>query len=329
MTNVRFWRMRRKTDHITVDDFTTDEGTLPDSLAEGQVRVRNRFIALDPYLARQMRNWRGVSPEWAEGIIHGRVVGEVIESRFAGLATGDAVLATARWQAEDVHRGETLEKIPPEIDPPSLRLGVLGASGLTAFVGLSLAEPKAGETLLVSAATGPVGSVAGQIAKAQGLRTIGIAGGAQKCAIAVERYGYDKCLDHREANLAERLAQAAPNGINIAFENTGGAPFNAALSNMADHGRIMLCGLAAHYNSDLRFDFPNFAELLYRHITVKAFATAHYPELMERGLKHLLALKASASLDYSETVTDGIENAPTAYLEMLLGKGIGKRLVRC
>jgi NADPH-dependent curcumin reductase len=329
MTKVRFWRMRRKTDQMTLDDFMTDEVILPDGLAAGQVRVRNRFIALDPYLARQMREWRGVAPEWAEGIIHGRIVGEVIESRFDGLAAGDAVLTTARWQSEDVHQGHSLEKIQLEIDPPSLRLGVFGASGLTAYVGLSLSEPKSGETILVSAATGPVGSVVGQIAKAQGLRVIGIAGSAEKCALAVEHYGYDACLDHREANLARQLAEVAPTGINIVFENTGGAPFNTALANMADHGRIMLCGLAAHYTGEMPYNFPNFAELLYRHITLRGFATAHHPKLMEQGLAHLLAMKATGSLVYSETITDGIENAPAAYLQMLLGTGIGKRLIRC
>lgn len=329
MTTVRFWRMRQQTAQMTVDDFMTDEALLPDTLAEGEVRVRNRFIALDPYLARQMREWRGVSPEWAEGIIHGRIVAKVVDSRFDGLSAGDAVLTTARWQAEDVHPGEMLEKIRPEIDPPSLRLGVLGASGLTAYVGLTLAEPQPCETLLVSAATGAVGSVVGQIAKARGLRVIGIAGGAEKCAQAVVHYGFDACIDHRGANLAWRLSEVAPNGINIVFENTGGAPLNAAFGNMADHGRIMLCGLAAHYNSGLSYDFANFGELLYRHITLRGFATAQHPKLMEQGLAYLLAMKAAGSLDYSESITDGIENAPAAYLEMLQGQGLGKRLIRC
>lgn len=329
MSRQLFWRMKRKTDQMSVDDFVQDVAELPDTLAPGEVRVASRFISLDPYLARQMREWRGVSPEWSEGIIHGRIVGEVTESRCDGFATGDSVLAVARWQAENIHPGKALEKIRREIDPPSLRLGVFGASGLTAWVGLTLAEPRAGETLLVSAATGPVGSVAGQIAKARGLRPIGIAGGAEKCALAVERYGYAACLDHREPDLPARLAAAAPEGLNIVFENTGGAPLDAAMGNMADHGRIMLCGLAAHYNSHLPYTFSNFAELLYRHITLRGFATAHYPELMAQGLDELLAMKAAGTLDFSESVTPGIENAPVAYLEMLEGMGIGKRLIRC
>lgn len=329
MTAVRFWRMKRKTARMTVDDFMQDEADLPDGLATGEVRVQSRFIALDPYLARQMREWRGVSPEWAQGIIHGRIVGEVTESRDPHFAPGDKVLAVARWQAENIHPGTALEKIRPEIDPPSLRLGLFGASGLTAWVGLELAQPRAGETLLVSAATGPVGSVAGQIARSHGLRAIGIAGGADKCALAVERYGYSACLDHREPDLAGRLAAAAPGGINILFENTGGGPLDAAMANMADHGRIMLCGLAAHYNSPLPFTFPHFGELLYRHITLRGFATAQHPELMAKGLDELLAMKAAGSLVYSETIIDGIENAPAAYLDMLEGKGIGKGLIRC
>lgn len=329
MSRVQFWRMKQKTAQMSVDDFVQDEAVLDNVLAPGQVRVRNRFISLDPYLARQMREWRGVSPEWARGIIHGRIVGEVVESRSEALSPGDAVLATARWQAEDIHPATSLEKIRPEIDPPSLRLGVFGPSGLTAWVGLALANPKLGETVLISAATGPVGSVAGQIARARGLKVIGVAGGADKCRLATERYGYAACLDHREGDVGAQLAAAAPEGIDIVFENTGGAPLDAALANMADHGRIMLCGLAAHYNSPLPFTFPHFAELLYRHITLRGFATAQHPGLMAEGLEELLAMKVDGTLDFTETITDGIENAPGAYLEMLQGKGIGKRLIRC
>ncbi len=329
MSTQLFWRMRRKTAQMAVDDFVQDEADLADTLAAGEVRVRNRFISLDPYLARQMREWRGVSPEWAQGIIHGRIVGEVIESKSEALSPGDAVLATARWQPEDIHAASNLEKIRPDIDPPSLRLGVFGASGLTAWVGLALAAPKAGETVLISAATGPVGSVAGQVARARGLKVIGIAGGADKCALATERYGYAACLDHSQGDLAAQIAAVAPGGIDIVFENTGGAPLDATLCNMADHGRIMLCGLAAHYNSPLPFTFPHFAELLYRHITLRGFATAQHPDLMAEGLEELLAMKAAGTLDYTESITNGIANAPAAYLAMLAGKGTGKRLIQC
>ncbi len=323
----RYWRMRSISPTLTADDFELAIGSLG-ILNEGQLRLRTRFIALDPYLARAMRCWSGEVAGWSDGTIHGRIVAEVIESRDPGFAPGDTVIGVGRWQQEQCVDATGFRPIPPWMDPPSLALGILGASGMTAWVGLHLAQPRSGETLLVSAATGPVASVVAQLGVARGLRVIGIAGGPEKCRHAVERLGFETCLDHREPHLAERIAEAAPRGIDILFENVGGVSLDAALSAMARHGRIMLCGLAAHYNDDAPLALANFKQLLYRALTLRGFITAEHAELYAPASAELRKAIAAGTLVYDETVIDGLENAAEAYLDMLRGGGIGKRVIR-
>lgn len=327
MSSNGYWRIRRRRETLTADDFDFVPAEIrhPD---EGEITVRTRHIALDPYLARAMRNWSGEVPDWAEGIIHGRVVGEVRDSRAPGFAVGDRVLAIGRWQTSQIIPACRAEPIAAAIDPPRLALGVLGRSGLTAWVGLHLANPQRGETLLVSAATGPVGSVVGQLAKARGLYVIGTAGGADKCACAVNELGFDACLDHRAPDLAGRIASMAPDGIAILFENVGGPNLDATLPAMAKNGRVMLCGLAAHYNDDAPLMLNHFKSLLYRAITLRGFITAEHPELFEPALAELIAGVADGTIIHRETIIDGLDHAPAAFLDMLRGVGIGKRLIR-
>lgn len=296
--------------------------------AAGQVLIATRMIALDPYLARAMKSWSGEHPGWGDGTIYGRVIGEVIATRSPTLAVGDHILAIARWQAFDVVDAAQVERVGPDIAPPSLALGILGRSGITAWVGLHLSAPRSGETLLVSAASGPVGSVVGQLAKARGLRVIGTAGGDEKCAYVRDTLGFDACLDHRTPDLVERIAQAAPRGIDILFENVGAPSLDAALPTLNRHGRIQLCGLAAHYNDEQPMVLRHFKELLYRAITLRGFVTAEHPRLFEPALAELRAGTSEGWIRYSETIVDGLENAPSAYLDMLKGQGIGKRLIR-
>jgi len=322
-----YWRIRRRCETLTADDFDFVPAEMRDP-DEGEITVRTRYIALDPYLARAMRDWSGEVPEWADGSIHGRVTGEVTASRAPDFRIGDSVLAIGRWQPVQTMRASRAEPIAHAIDPPQLALGVLGRSGLTAWVGLHLACPKPGETLLVSAATGPVGSVVGQFAKARGLYVIGTAGSADKCAYAVDELGFDACLDHREPDLASRIAQMARDGIDILFENVGGPNLDATLPAMAKNGRVMLCGLAAHYNDDAPLMLTHFKSLLYRAITLRGFITAEHPELFPPALAELVAGVADGTIIHRETIIDGLDHAPTAYLDMLRGVGIGKRLIR-
>ena len=279
-------------------------------------------------LARAMRSWTGEVPGWADGTIHGRVVGEVIESRSPDFAPGQYITGVGKWQEVQALDAASVDAIPAEIDPPSLVLGVLGRSGLTAWVGLHLADPEPGETLLVSASSGPVGSVVGQLAKARDLRVIGTAGGAEKCAYVTGKLGFDACLDHRLPNLAERIAEAAPNGIDILFENVGGPNLDAALPAMAQGGRILLCGLAAHYNDERPITLTHFKALLYRGLSLRGFITAEHPHLFPTSLAELREGVGNGRTVHSEAIIDGLENAPAAYLGMLSGRGIGKRLIR-
>lgn len=324
---MKSWIMQRRTDTLTTDDFALVEIDAPAALGPGEVRLKTLFISLDPYLSRAMKVWEGEHPGWQQGHVYGRTVGEVIESRADGLAVGDTVLAVARWQAENVVPAASATLIPPEIVPPTLVLGVLGASGRSAWVGLELAKPKAGETMLVSAASGPVGSVAGQLGKRRGLRVIGIAGGAEKCAY-VESIGFDACLDHRLPDLAERLAAAAPDGVDIVFENIGQTSLDAALAVINEKGRISLCGLAQHYNDEVPMQLQHFKALLYKMVTLQGFRTADYLDRYAEATAELLSGVQAGWLQYEEQITDGLEHAAEAYLAMLRGEGIGKRLIR-
>jgi len=324
---MKSWVMRRKTGTLTVDDYALVDVDPPAAPGPGELRVRTRFFALDPYLSRYMKTWQGDTPLWSEGKVNGRTVAEVIESNADGFKPGDTVLVTARWQPENVVKAASAMLIDPEIDPPSLVLGILGASGRTAWVGYELAEPKAGETLLVSAASGPVGSVVGQLAKRHGLKAIGIAGGAEKCAY-VESLGFDACLDHRLPDLAGRLASVAPQGVDIVFENVGQTGLDAGLSAINEKGRIMLCGLAQHYNDERPMELHHFRALLYRQVRLQGFRTADYLDLYPKADAELRAGIREGWLQYSEVLIDGLENAAASYLAMLRGEGIGKRLIR-
>jgi NADPH-dependent curcumin reductase CurA len=319
--------MRRRTDRLSIEDFML-RPVEPIAPVAGQALIATRMIALDPYLARAMKSWTGEHPDWGDGTIHGRVIGEVLATRSPALAVGDHVLAVARWQAFDVVDAAQVEILDSRIDPPSLALGVVGRSGITAWVGLHLAAPQSGETLLVSAASGPVGSVVGQLAKARGLRVVGTAGGEEKCAYVRDTLGFDACLDHRLPDLVERIAAAAPHGVDILFENVGAPSLDAALPAMNRHGRIQLCGLAAHYNDEQPMALRHFKELLYRAITLRGFITAEHSHLFAPALAALHAGIDEGWIRHSETIVDGLENAPAAYLDMLKGQGIGKRLIR-
>ena len=328
MTQLQHWRLSRRSTHLTRDLFELVPTQLPDSLLPGEIRVRTICFSLDPYRARGMQTWAGEVPGWAEGVIHGRIVGEVIQSAAPEIAVGECVWGVGRWQAEEILRAEAITKIAPEINPPSLAIGLIGASGISAWVGLHLADPKPGETVLVTAATGPVGATAGQLAKRRGCRVIGVAGGAEKCAHAVANLGFEICLDHREPDLAARIAAAAPEGISILFENVGARMIDATLPSMVAGGRISMCGLAAHYNSDEPFVFENFKEFLYRQIVLTPFMTAGHRHLYPAAQAELLAGALDGSIHWDETVIDGLENAASAYLAMLEGTGTGKRLIR-
>jgi NADPH-dependent curcumin reductase CurA len=308
------------------DDFEVAEVELP-ALAEGQLLARVLMYALDPYLSRSMQTWVGETPGWSDGIIHGRVLAEVVQSEASGFEKGDLVAGLGRWQEFDVLDSRGLQRVDEDLDPPSLMLSVLSGSGLTAWIGLKVAELNPDETILISAATGTVGSIVGQLARQRGARVIGLAGGEVKCRHAVEVLGFDECVDHRADDLEGQVIMAAQDGIDVLFENVGAPSMDAALPAMVLRGRIILCGLAAHYNSPNPATFHNFDTLLFKQISITPLAIGDHVRLLGQARRELLDGITTGTLKFDETIVDGFNNAPSAYLDMLSGVGLGKRLL--
>lgn len=322
-------RMARKPGaQFQLDDFAQETLNLPVPGA-GEVLCQVRYISLDPYLAGMMQSWQGPQRDWSEGIIVGRMVGQVIASNDPNLAEGDWVTGDSRWQGLELARGKNLQKIAvaPGI-PGSAYLGVLGSSGLTAWIGINhIIKPQAGETLTISSAAGTVGAIAGQLAKPLGVRVIGIAGGADKCA-EVNALGFDDCIDHRAADFAAQLAATVgAGGIQCHYENVGIKTLDPVLGLMTDHGRIGLCGLIAHYLDDAPLCLQHFRKLLVSGLTLRGFRVYDYPHLFAQAQEELTQAVKSGQISLRETLTQGLENAPAAYIAMLNGSGSGKHLI--
>jgi NADPH-dependent curcumin reductase CurA len=323
----------RPTGEAGLEHFRLEPLTLPDP-AEGEVLTRTLWLSLDPYMRGRMNAGRSyAAPVEVGATMVGQVVGEVVVSRHPDFAAGDVVTAPSGWATHGVAPGAALAKVPTGV-PPQAALSVLGMPGMTAWVGLTrIAEAGAGETLVVSAATGAVGSVACQLARARGMRVIGIAGGPEKCRIAVEEFGCDACLDHRGASardLGRALRAAAPEGVQVYFENVGGTVLEAVLPNMADFGRIALCGTIAWYSS--AEGGPTAAALwrgiLTMRLRVQGFIVtdhwAHFPAFQAE----VAPMVRDGRLRWRETVAEGLAAAPAAFLSMLKGGNLGKQLVR-
>lgn len=304
--------------------------------AEGQVLLRNLFLSLDPYMRGRMSD----GPSYAEpvaidAVMGGGTVSRVEESRHPGFREGDLVLALGNWQDYALSDGKGIAKLPPDMARPSYALSVLGMPGFTAWYGLlKIGEPKPGETVVVAAASGAVGSVVGQVAKLKGCRVVGIAGGADKCRFVVEELRFDAAIDRRDPDFAKRLKEAVPSGIDVYFENVGGAVFDAVLPLMNVHGRIPLCGLIAGYNATSLPQGPDRMPLLQRALLVKRmrmqgfiisdhYATDHAAFAREMG-----EWVAAGKVTIREDVVEGLENAPRAFAGMLEGENFGKVVVR-
>lgn len=317
------------------EHFRLESVALP-PLAEGQMRVRIVWMSLDPYMRGRMSAAKSYAAPIEVGApMQAGAVAEVMESRHPKFAPGDVVLGYFPWSDMAVSDGAGVMKLDRAAAPLSAWLGVLGMPGFTGWVGLNrIAEAKAGETIVVSAATGAVGSLVCQLARARGLRVIGVAGGAAKCARAVAEYGADVCLDHRAApdarTLGRQIAEAAPGGVDVYFENVGGKTLEAVLPRMNDHGRIAVCGMIAWYSgAEAPPPLPPAWQLiLTRRLRVQGFIVtdhqAHYPAF----LAEVAPLVGKGAVRWQETVADGLENAPAAFLSLLSGGNDGKQLVR-
>ena len=318
----------------TAENFKLVETTLP-SPGPGQLLLRSIYLSLDPYMRGRMNEAKSyASPVEVGGVMGGQAVAEVIESNHPEHPVGDIVLAPIGWQEYAITDGDGLQTIDPALGPISYALGVLGMPGLTAYTGLlNIGQPKPGETLVVAAASGAVGSVVGQLGKLKGCRVIGIAGGAKKCAYVKDELGFDDCLDHHEPNLPERLKAACPDGIDIYFENVGGEVFTAVLPLLNNFARIPVCGLIAHYNATDLPPAPDRVPLLMQAILTKRLTfrgyivsdfAAQYPQFLEE----VGAWVREGKIKYKEDVTDGLENAPQELIGLLRGENFGKKIVR-
>jgi len=312
----------------SVDNFKLVETPLK-PLAEGQVRVRNHFLSLDPYMRSRMDDSKSyAASQPLNEVMIGGTVGEVVESKNPKFAIGDKVVGIYGWQEFGTSDGKGLRKVDDTHIPLSAYLGPVGMPGVTAWLGLNkIIEPKAGETVVVSAASGAVGSVVGQLAKAAGCRAVGIAGGADKCRYVTETLGFDACIDYKAGNLHDDLKAALPNGADGYFENVGGEILDAVLSRMNAFGRIALCGMIASYDgSPMPLKKP--ALLLTQRLKVQGFIVSESPEVWPEALTQLGGLVAQKKLQYRETIAQGLENAPEAFLGLLKGKNFGKQLVK-
>ncbi|QIE23831.1 NADPH-dependent curcumin reductase [Caballeronia sp. SBC1] len=312
----------------SVDNFKLVDTPL-EPLADGQVRVRNHFLSLDPYMRGRMDDSKSyAASQPLNEVMIGGTVGEVVESKNPKFAVGDKVVGIYGWQEFGTSDGKGLRKVDDTHIPLSAYLGPVGMPGVTAWLGLNkIIEPKAGETVVVSAASGAVGSVVGQLAKAAGCRAVGIAGGADKCRYVTETLGFDACIDYKAGNLHDDLKAALPNGADGYFENVGGEILDAVLSRMNAFGRIALCGMIASYDgSPMPLKKP--ALLLTQRLKVQGFIVSESPEVWPEALTQLGGLVAQKKLQYRETIAQGLENAPEAFLGLLKGKNFGKQLVK-
>ena len=317
----------RPTTQATTANFTLVTTPLA-PLAENQVRVRNHYLSLDPYMRGRMNDSKSYAPpQPLNQVMQGGTVGEVTESRNPNWHKGDKVRAMFGWQDYGTTDGTALQRLDNTI-PLSAHLGPAGMPGVTAWYGLNeICKPQPGETVVVSAASGAVGTVVGQLAKQAGAKAIGIAGGPEKCRYVKEHLGFDACLDHKSPTLAQDLHQAAPNGIDAYFDNVGGPILDAVMLHMNAFGRIAVCGAIAGYDGPpLPMARPNL--ILLSRLLVQGFIVSEHMDIWPKALKHLATLIATGQLKYRETIAQGLESAPEAFLGMLKGQNFGKQLVK-
>jgi NADPH-dependent curcumin reductase CurA len=291
--------------------------------------VRHSFLSLDPYMRGRLNDAKSYAkPQEIGAVMSGGAVGIVEASNNPRFHPGDAVVGMGGWQRYSVSDGAMLRMVDAKAVPIQAYLGALGMPGVTAWYGLNrIIEPKAGEAVLVSAATGAVGSVVGQLAKLAGARTVGIAGGPEKCAYAVKELGYDVCVDHKSANFAEELKAALPNGIDGLFENVGGEPFRLAMQRINDFSRVAVCGLIASYEGALTA-LPDMRIFLVKRFKMEGFIVSDHMDLWPKAIGELASLAAAKKLTWRETIRDGLENTPQALIDLLHGQNFGKMLVK-
>ena len=315
-------------------DFRLETAPVPEP-GPGQVLVRTLWLSLDPYMRGRMSDAKSYAKPVGIGeVMTGGTVGEVVRSNHDKFAPGDVVLGMGGWQDHAVLDGKELRRLDPAAAPVQTALGVLGMPGMTAYTGLlTIGQPKAGETVAVAAATGPVGSLVGQIAKLKGCRAVGIAGGPEKCRALIEEFGFDAAIDHHSPDFGARLKEACPKGIDVYFENVGGAVWDAVFPLLNDFSRIPVCGLVAQYNMTELPAGPDRTPVLMRAILSKrlllrGFIVSDFASQHGEFQREVGAWLRDGKIKYREDVVEGLENAPQAFIGLLQGKNFGKLLIK-
>lgn len=321
---------RRPDGEPSEGDFRLESVATP-TPGPGEVLVRTLYLSLDPYMRGRMRDAASYAPPVGIGeTMVGGTVGEVVASNHPALKPGDIVEDRLGWQEYGVSHGATLRKIDPAVAPISTANGVLGMPGMTAWFGLlEIGQPKPGETVVVSAASGAVGQVVGQLAKRAGARAVGIAGGARKCAFVRDELGFDACVDYKAGDLAASLAAACPDGVDVYFENVGGVVGDTVTMQMNTWGRIVLCGAISQYNAtrvEMAPRLPGF--FVGRRVTMRGFIVSDFAPKYEPARKLMAGLVRSGALKYREDIVQGLENAPRAFIGLLRGENFGKLQVQ-
>ena len=331
MKNTQVLLASRPTGWVTPENFEVAQGEVGEP-AQGEVLVRNIFMSVDPYMRGRMRDVKSYIPPFQVGeVLQAGVVGEVVASNFEGIEKGDHVMGMLGWENYSISDGRLLRKLPKSDAPLSWHLGILGMPGMTAYIGLvKIAEAKAGDQVFVSAASGAVGSVVGQLAKILGCSVAGSAGSDEKVALLTEEFGYDAAFNYKTSeSLALSIKAACPDGVDVLFENVGGEQMEAVLWQMNDFGRIALCGMIADYNAEEPPPGPRGMMLMVaRRITMRGFIVTDHPEAGEEYVKKAVGWIAEGKLKYKESITEGVENAPQAFIDLLKGGNVGKQIVQ-
>ncbi len=315
-------------------DFRLEEFPVPQA-GPGHLLLKTKWLSLDPYMRGRMSD----APSYAKPVGIGEVmeagtVSEVVASNSDKYKVGDIVLGRAGWQTHMVSDGSGLRKLDPNAAPVSTALGVLGMPGMTAYTGLlEIGQPKAGETVVVSAASGAVGAIVGQIARVKGARAVGIAGGPEKCAYVKNELGFDDCIDHRDPAFAEKLKAACPKGIDVYFENVSGHVWDAVFPLLNTFARVPVCGLIAQYSAtespDMKYKTSQiFRAVLTKRLTIRGFIVTDFWGRFDEFIRDVPQWIRDGKVKYREDIAEGLENAPAAFMGMLKGKNFGKQLVK-
>lgn len=332
--NLRILLASRPEGRPTPQNFRLEQAAIP-AISDGQVLLKTLYLSLDPYMRGRMSAAKSyAAPTEIGQVMEGGTVAEVLESRDPAFRPGDIVLSYSGWQSYAAAGGAQLRKLDPAQAPVTTALGVLGMPGFTAYAGLlTIGQPKPGETVVVAAASGPVGSAVGQIARIKGARAVGIAGGPEKCAFVRDTFGFDAVIDHRDPEMASQLAAACPNGVDVYFENVGGHVWDAVFPLLNTFARIPVCGLIAQYNATGDFPGPDrlpvlMRQVLSRSLTIRGFIQREFAAQAPKFREEMARWIAEGAVKYKEDIVDGLENAPEAFIGLLEGRNFGKLIVK-